>query len=268
MIDLQKTSGLPISVDDKFQLNLRPPVILSKTRRFTRSISEMRIAMLDPEAKVDSDLGYEVYGGVCLQEHESTLQDHHLTYDLTIVPPTMLGQEYNKTIGHYHANIPGTQIAHPELYEVLHGHGLFLLQKMDSEFKNLITVLAIEGEPGDKIIYPPNYGHIMVNIGDEPLIMANWLSTDYKALYEPIKERHGMALYVVKGKDGKPTFVKNENYKDQPMMRKMVIGDKLRTDFGLETGEPMYVTALRNPKILEFLSNPQKYAVQLSALSS
>jgi glucose-6-phosphate isomerase len=129
-------------------------------------------------------------------------------------------------------------------------------------------VLAIEAEVGDKVIYPPNYGHIFVNIGSEVLVTANWISDGYKPLYEPIKEKHGMALYVVKGNDGNPTFVKNENYKDQPLMRKMSHSDRIRTDFGLEPNEPMYTTAMRNPKILDFLNHPQKYAIQLSALSS
>ena len=268
MINLEKTSGLPVEVDEQYHLKLNPPAVANNNRRFSRKFSEMTVALMDPDVKAPAEITYEVYGGVHLAEHESIIQDNHLTYDITILPAMMLGREYNKTVGHYHANIPGTMIAHPELYEVLAGKGLFLLQKMDAKFENLITVLAIEGEAGDKIIYPPNYGHIMVNIGDEPLIMANWLSTDYKALYEPIKDRHGMALYVVKGQDGQPTFVKNENYKDQPMMRKMIIGDKLRSDFGLKSGEPMYTTAMRNPKILEFLNEPAKYAVQLSALSS
>ncbi len=267
MINLEKTSGLPLEVDDNFQLVIKQPAIQSGPG-FTRTFSEMVPVLLDKDSKSPVTETYRVYRGVCLSEHEDLIKDNHLTYDVTILPAMMLGSEYNKTLGHYHANIPGTQIAHPELYEVLHGKGLFLLQKMDAEFKNLVTVLAVEGEAGDKIIYPPNYGHIMVNIGDEPLVMANWLSTDYKPLYEQVSDRHGMALYVIKGKDGQPTFVKNENYKDQPMMRKMIVGDKLRTDFGLEAGEPMYVTAMRNPRILDFLSAPTKYPVQLSALSS
>ncbi|MBX4187356.1 MAG: hypothetical protein KW802_03850 [Candidatus Doudnabacteria bacterium] len=267
MINLEKTSGLPIEVDEQNHLIIKPPAKQTGPG-FVRKFSEMVPVLYDQTAKAALEETYSVYRGICLADHESLIKDYHLTYDVTILPAMMLGDEYNKTVGHYHDNIPGTQIAHPELYEVLSGKGIFLLQKMDAKFENLITVLAIEGEAGDKIIYPPNYGHIMVNVGDEPLVMANWLSTVYKPLYDLIKDRHGMALYVVKGSDGKPIFIKNENYKDQPMMRKMIIGDKLRTDFGLETHEPMYVTAMRNPKILNFLNEPAKYAVELSALSS
>jgi glucose-6-phosphate isomerase, archaeal len=267
MIDLSKTSGLPLQLDDQYNLIVNSPAKATGPA-FVRKFSEMQPVLLDSQTKAPAEITYNVTRGICLAEHEDIIKDNHLTYDVTIVPPYMLGDEFNKTVGHYHANIPGTNVAHPELYEVLHGKGLFLLQKMDADFKKVITILAIEAQAGDKIIYPPNYGHIMVNIGNEPLVTANWLSTDYKPLYEPIKDNKGMALYVVKGKDGNPTFIKNDKYVEQPMMRKMVIGDKLRTDFGLEANEPMYITAMRNPKILDFLQEPQKFAVQLSALSS
>src|SRR5258708_17795215 len=108
----------------------------------------------------------------------------------------------------------------------------------------------------------------MVNVAEERLRLPCGCGTVKRALPEPVKEKHGMAIYVVKGHDGKPTFVKNKNYIDQPMMRKMIIGDKLFSNFGLVPGEPMYTTAMRDPKILEFLNHPEKYAVQLSALSS
>ena len=227
----------------------------------------MTPVLADPDTKTDREELYYVYRGICLSEDKDKIAAAHLTYDITILPPIMLGQEYNKTVGHYHDNIPGSGIAHPEMWEVLAGHGLFLLQKMDAQYKNLITVLAIEGEAGDKIIYPPNYGHILVNVGTEPLVTANWLSTDYKPLYDQVKDYHGMSLYVVKGQDGKPTFIKNKNYADEPLMRKLNVADRVRTDFGFSS-EPMYTTGMRNPQILAFLTNPAKYALQFSALSS
>jgi glucose-6-phosphate isomerase len=233
MIDLEEVSGLAIKVDDTNHLVLKPGVVqtgLSSTRKF----SEMFPVLLDQTAKPSADDIYYMNRGICLESDKELLENERLRYDITVMPHMMLGDEYNKTVGHYHAPIPGSTIAHPEMYEVLNGKALFLLQKMDREMKNLVTVLAMEAVKGDKIIYPPNYGHIIVNIGGETLVVANWVSMDYKALYEPIKEKHGMALYVVPGKQDEPTFVKNDNYKDQPDMRKMNLVDKIRTEFGLD----------------------------------
>src|SRR5258708_20334003 len=99
----------------------------------------MTVALLEPDVKSPAEITYEVYGGVHLAEHESIIKNHHLTYDITILPSMMLGKEYNKTIGHYHANIPGTTIDHPQLYEVLHDRGFFILPKIHLVFQNLTT---------------------------------------------------------------------------------------------------------------------------------
>src|SRR6185295_1475637 len=126
-------------------------------------------------------------------EDREIVEGHHLTYDITIVPPMKIGQEFNKTLGHYHGDIPGKKIAHPERYEILHGKALFLLQKMDPEYKKVIAVTACEANTGDKVVYPPKYGHIMVNIGQDVLVTGNWLCVDYKPLYEPVAKKHGLA---------------------------------------------------------------------------
>jgi glucose-6-phosphate isomerase, archaeal len=267
MIDLKQISGLPLSLTDDFHLQIGEGAKQAGPS-IVRKFSEMQPVLFDRNAKSDRDDMYYVYRGICMSEDENKIAGLHLTYDVTVLPPLMLGEEYNKTVGHYHANIEGTKIAHPEMYEVLNGKGLFLLQKMDADMKNVVTILAIEGKTGDKIIYPPNYGHIIVNTSDEPLVTANWLSTDYKPLYEPVKDRQGMAIYVIKGTDGAVTFVKNENYADQPLMRPINTTETIRNEFGIDTKEPMYTMGMRNPELLDFLNHPLKYAVQLSALSS
>ena len=54
--------------------------------------------------------------------------ENDLRYDITILAPVMLGKEFNKTVGHDHPIVPGTDITYPELYEVLKGEAIFLLQ--------------------------------------------------------------------------------------------------------------------------------------------
>lgn len=269
MISLEKTSGLPLELDEKtFKLRFNPP--LKEVTSSVRTLTEMAPVLMDKDAKPKPELEalYYMHRDVYLPEHEALIHKDNLRYDITVIPAATVGKEFNKTLGHYHANIPGTNVAHPEMCEVLSGKALFVIQKMDTEFKNLITVLAVEADVGDKVIYPPNYGHIIVNKGSEVLVTANWVSRDYKALYEPIQEKHGMAYYVVKGKKGEPVFVKNENYHNHPQVRKIVIADKIRSAFGFDSSKPMYLEGMKNPKLIEFLNHPSKYAVELSTISS
>jgi glucose-6-phosphate isomerase len=269
MLDLQKASGLPIELTDDFHLKFNPP-IQEFPLTTGRTLSEMAPVLMDPSAQPNppTDILYNVYRGLHLQEHESVVKSDHLTYDITIVPPLMLGKEFNKTLGHYHARIQGQPFAHPEMYEVISGHALFVIQKMDPEFKNLISFYGIEASAGDKVIYPPDYGHIIVNIGNEPLVTANWLSTDYKPLYKEVADFRGMAYYVVADNNKPFVFVKNDKYTDHPPVRMLTMADKIRTEFGFDSNEPMYITGMKNPKSLEFLSKPQKYAIQLSTVTS
>src|SRR5688572_12478351 len=141
MINLQQTSGLPIEVTDDFKLKFNPPM-REFPQTFARKFSEMVPVLMNPSATSELQETYYVYRGLSLPEHEELLKRKQMTYDVTIVPSAMLGQELNKTVGHYHANIPETPVAHPELYEVLSGKGIFLLQKMDEEFKKVLDVIA------------------------------------------------------------------------------------------------------------------------------
>lgn len=267
MINLEKNSGLPIELENDLRIKFNPP-LSDREPTFVREFSQVIPYLQNPKSQAPVAAPYLGYRNIHLPGDLDFTESNHLQYDLTIMAPIMVGQEFNKTIGHYHDLIPGTTIAHPELYEILNGQGIILMQKMDAEYKELIAVICLEVKKGDKIVYPPNYGHILVNTGNEPLVTANWLSTDYKPLYEPVKEKQGMAYYVVEGENGEPKFVKNENYKNHPQIRKVAQPLSLLKDFGLLADEPMYPTAVKNPKSVEFLNQPQKYAVELSAASS
>ena len=265
MIDLKKTSGLPVVLTDDLKLKFNPPM-KEFPMTFARKFSDMVTVLLNQNVKISAESTYDVYRGLHLPEHMEIVTSKHLTHDFTIVPPIMLGQEFNKTLGHYHANVPGTEIAHPEMYEVLAGKALFLIQKMDAEFKQVIAVEAIEAGVGDKVIYPPNYGHIVINIGEEILVVANWLSLDYKPLYEPIADYHGMAYYVVK-EGGRYSFVKNNHYSSHPEVKMPKNQEIVYANFGFKKEEPMYVTGMGNPQLLDYLNNPQNYQEQLAAFA-
>lgn len=266
MIDLSKISGLPIALTDDFHLKFDAP-LNQRDPSIIRKFSEMVPVLMEPETKIDREEMYYVYRGLCLPEHQELIAKKHLTYDVTIIPPAMIGREFAKTVGHYHDVIPGTQIAHPELYEILYGQALILWQKMDLEFKKVIAVHILEARAGDKIVYPPNYGHILVNIGTEPLVTANWLSTDYKPLYEPVAQKRGMAYYAVVANDGGYEMVANPAYAELPPVR--TITTKFMDGFPIIIeARPMYTEGTFHPDRLEFLGNPQKYAVQLSSITS
>jgi glucose-6-phosphate isomerase, archaeal len=263
MINLEKASGLPVELMDDFHLKFNSP--LKPVAPAARTLQEMRSVLMDPIASSDREELYYMHRDVHMPDHEQIIRNSGARYDITVIPPAMIGEEFNKTVGHYHPMKDGTQFAYPEVYEVLHGKGLVLLQKMDNDFKKVITVIALEIKAGDKIVYPPNYGHILINTGTEPLVTSNWVAQDFKSLYTQVSDYQGMAYYVVADKNGY-TFVANPKYGSVPPVR--MIDDKFMNRFEIMQHGPMYMLGVSNPKCLEFLTSPEKYSVELSSITS
>lgn len=128
-----------------------------------------------------------------------------LRYDITVIPPVKLGKEYVKTKGHFHKGNFG------ELYKVISGTGIFLLQKGKDKVED---VYFVKGKRGDFILIPPNYGHVTINPSNKVLKMANWVSKDCVSDYKSVEKKGGMCYYyTLEG------WIKNKNYKRVPKLR-------------------------------------------------
>lgn len=177
---------------------------------------------------------------------EERLIEQGLRYDITIIPPRMLGREYIKTAGHYHPFVPGGNVTYPELYEVLEGEALYLMQKQD-----LSDIVVVYASAGDKVLVPPNYGHITINRSSKTLKMANFVARNFSSLYDPIKERAGGAYFFTK--DG---WIKNESCPEAAELRRIEAPQAAK--IGLSKGREMY-PLLREPGKLEYLTRPEEH---------
>ena len=141
----------------------------------------------------------------------------------TVLESGNVGGEYIKTYGHYHdGNVR-------EMYEIVGGEGIVLLQqrKIDSNSvpidDEIETFIAIKVKPGDCVHMPPEFGHIIVNIGKMWLVTIDntHIRSDGDAQlpghvdYESVTRMHGFAYYIVDD-CGTPKLVKNVNYKIVP----------------------------------------------------
>ncbi len=183
------------------------------------------------------------------REDLDIIQKNDLRYDITVIPANMLGLEYVKTAGHYHPFVPGTDTSYTEVYQVLEGAPLYLLQKVDS--KTVLDVITIRAVAGDVVLIPPNYGHITINRSNVPLKMANWVCRNFSSIYDPIKELSGGAYYLLK--DG---FMKNHLYNSVPSIRELEPMDV--PELGLVCGEDMY-ELVHDIEKLEILKNPTNF---------
>lgn len=132
-------------------------------------------------------------------------EKNELRYDITIIPPKILGKEFVKTKGHFHIGNFG------ELYKVLEKEGIFLVQKGKEKIEDVYYVKA---KKGDYVLIPPHYGHVTINPSSKTLKMANWISKKCLADYKSIERKKGACYYyTISG------WIKNKNYKFVPKIK-------------------------------------------------
>jgi glucose-6-phosphate isomerase len=129
-----------------------------------------------------------------------------LRYDITIIPSQMMGSEFNKTKGHQHCG------SFQELYTVLEGEAILLMQKQDGE--KIEDVFAVLAKAGQSVIVPSGYGHITINRGETDLKMSNWVSKKCPSQYELFEKLQGACYYFTK-----LGWIKNKNYEAVPELR-------------------------------------------------
>ncbi len=158
-----------------------------------RTIEEMRPVLADPGCACSGPL-YFMYRDLAKSDADwRWLHNHHLRYDITVIPPRELCGEFVKTKGHYHPENPAG-VGYPEIYEVLEGEAYYLLQT-----RQLDDVVLISASCGDIVIIPPGYGHISINPSPSAtLVMANIVSTAFESEYNEYETRHGAAYYVMR----------------------------------------------------------------------
>lgn len=172
----------------------------SKKPDLVRYLKEMKTVLYDRNwAETAKNFPvYYVWRGVKWKED--------LRYDITIIPPKMLGQEFPKTKGHKHLN------NFQELITVLEGQAFHLAQCEKGNKIDKIEVVKVK--KGDWLIVPPNCNHLIINPGKKRLVMANWLSKKCKGDYSLFEKYQGAGYYYTK-----QGWIKNKNYKSVPKLK-------------------------------------------------
>ncbi len=252
MRDLEAVSGLPLSLGDDGRLVFGQG--LPAVEPAARTLEAMREVLAEPGAS-GPDVLYVMYRDIARPGDRAALRAAGLRYDVTILAPARLGAEWNKTYGHYHPLAPGGDY-YPEVYEVLSGRAVYLLQHR-APGGGIDDVLVIPASPGDKVFMIPGYGHSTINVGDEPLVMANWVAGAFSSEYGDYRERHGASYYALAGAES-VRWEPNPRYGRVP---EAVVCAPLCPEetTALRAGRPMYGDGAAHPDRLAYLVDPGKY---------
>lgn len=261
-------SGLPLYLDEENHVMALSALL--KLDGFGRKETGKMTGLLANEENLPAEEPfYDVYRGIAFPEDVELLRDHKFQYDITIIMPGQVGGECKKTSGHYHGWNPAKTNTYAEVYEVIKGTALYVLQKspnFDAEdpgelvVEDLILATVHEGET---IIIPPNYGHASVNIGDGPLVFSNLAYTPCVVNYDPVRYYHGMSYYLMK-KDGELTAESNGRYQNVPEPKFAAVKENPR--LGIRFGLPVYQSFKENPEAFRFLAEPDQYVDEIMSM--
>jgi len=253
-------SGLPLYLDET-SLILAISASL-KLESYSRKVTGDMKGLLACEQCIDAKTPfYDVYRDIAYPKDQALFQKYGYRYDITVILPGLAGGECKKTSGHYHGFNPTHTNTYGEVYEVLKGNALYILQKC-GDFEShpdrvkIEDLYAVRVNEGQSIIIPPNYGHASINIGYGPLIFSNLALISCPVLYDAIKSHQGMAYYVFR-EEGRLRFHQNPHYEDLPKLKNAVV--RQNPALGIEFGKPVYQSFVENPQAFDFLANPDPY---------
>lgn len=262
MKNLEQSCGLPVSLDDSGHLQIDSTLRGGEMSK--RNLFDLREVVKDPISGDDREL-YYMYRDLHKEEDEQRIHENNLRFDMTVILPGMIGDEFAKTLGHYHPVKSGQNLSYPEVYEVVSGRAFYLLQrpkKTDSgyDFSYIEEAYLVEVMAGQKAIMPPDFGHITINIDQEPLVMANWVSSSFKSDYTEIISHRGGCVYMVKSENDYE-LENNSKYASVPKIKTMTPRELY--DFALIFNHPMYETGMTEVSKLQYLEQPENYSDEL-----
>lgn len=246
MKSLKEISGLNIKINNNSLVYSDEFRVEPKARTF-KEAKDVYIDEIDPNKSL-----YYMYRYFEKSSDKKVFENNDCEYDITVIDSGKVGREYIKTKGHYHAFVPGTDISYPEVYEVIEGEIEYLLQTKPNK-KSETSVVIVRARPGDKVVVPPNYGHISINVGSETAISSNLQKRDLPAGadYQGFEQYHGGAMYRTEN-----GWEDNQNYVIKSVKR---VTPKEKPEWGLSKNKPLYLSFIESPTKFEWIIKPQKY---------
>ncbi len=210
-----------------------------------RTLNDMRCVLANPGQPGSMPL-YYMYRDLALTAGDRAyLREQNVRFDITVIPPGTVGGEYVKTKGHYHPPSP-SGIGYPELYQVLAGEALYLLQRSD-----LGDIVAVAAKAGEFVLIPPGYGHVTVNAGKEELVMANLVSAGFASEYTFYEQMQGGAYYLTE----EGGWMRNPRYPAVPPVRVIPAGEV--PELGIRHGRGIY-EMVSGREDLSYLNLPEE----------
>lgn len=209
-------------------------------------------AVVRAPAKEVGSLRCRLYCGAGAIKDADILRENKLKFDLVLLGPCRKDRQMPRT------PVDPGQGGFPKLYEAVYGEAWFLLQKESKGAPRIIEdVILAKVKPGQKIIIPAGYGHILVNPSQDDLVACAFSSV---GLIPETKSGDGPggrpAYFIFKDSLGE-FFQPNPYYQEVPYMRMASPGARMKS-LDLDSTSPVYNLLSKGIERLDFLNNPAR----------
>lgn len=248
--ELVEACGLPVAFDmDRCELILGEE--LNEPSYRIRKLHDLKAVWANP-IEDDDQVVYRYTSALHFKEDAPVWTEANVVYGIVIFTPGVFSGEYVKSFGQYHPPVLPCNMGTPEIYTVLSGVGHFLLQKASPPFEQVEDAVLVEVQAGETFVVPPDYGHLQINPGSEPLVFSYAVMDGMMGCYDPFKERKGAIYYEMA--DGNGRYVFNSNYPDQLPLRMLKASELCQLP---ELNENVTYQAIRDRlRELPFLTDP------------
>lgn len=220
-----------------------------------RTLDAIRPSLLDPQCDGPTEV-YAIAMDVGKTVHKESLLQKHLLYGVVTYAKGRLGKEPVRSQGHIHRNSQhALGWSTPEVYEIWSGEAIIYMQERAEDDPG--RCFAVQGKPGDVIIVPPFWAHATISANpDIPLTFGAWCDRDFGFEYSGVRERKGLAFYPLLNDSNDISWQKNPKYRNPDLIEK---SPRLYTEFGIETGIPVYKQFELDQDRFRFVPRPDLY---------
>lgn len=255
-VDLSDIAGIPVRLDPE-RLTLDFGDGISTAPLAQRRIEDIRQMLPDPDAMGPDPL-YSIYMDVRVPGLAERMAARGLAYGAVVDSAGSIGKEYVRSQGHIHSAPAGSDVPYLEIYEFWHGSGAIYLQ--DVAGVDVGEVYLVQVEPGDKLIIPPGWVHVVVNTGSTPLAFGALYAAGAELIYEPLRKLGGTAWAVLT--DG--TCEPNPRYRNPPAP--VVTKAREYPEFGVSRDRPILAELSETPDRFDYVVQPEAFPDVWSAV--
>lgn len=219
-----------------------------------RSLDAIRPSLLNPQS-----CGPDPVYGICMDvgrvAYAAELERRQLLFGVVAFAAGRLGEEPVRSQGHVHSIAPHSGWSPPELFEIWQGRAIIYAQENSGDEPG--RCFAIDAEPGDHVIVPPGWAHMVVNADPETeMVFAALCDRQYGFVYQDVRARGGLAWYPVCEREG-------IRWRSNPAYRQstLELGPPCNcAAFGLGPGTRLFEQFESDPASLQWVSEPAQVA--------